>query len=236
MTPILKLTNLVAGYDGRQVVNDVSFEVGYGEIVALIGHNGAGKSTLLKALFGLIPITAGVVEFEGKKLRGQNPEDSRRSRISFSPQGNRVFADLTVRENLEVGGTILRNRTEMHSRVNAILQCFPDLNRRLGQSAGTLSGGEKQVLALATALVASPKLMLLDEPSLGLAPQSIITALARIRQLNREEGVSILIVEQKVREVLRISDRVIVLRGGRVSFSGSAVELSDEVKLREVYL
>jgi branched-chain amino acid transport system ATP-binding protein len=235
--PLLKVMNICAGYGKRQVVNDVSFEVGRGEIVAIIGHNGAGKSTLLKALFGLIPIATGTVELAGEKVRGGSDDhDLRRKGVSFVPQGNRVFADLTVRDNLEVGGAILRDRAEIAPRINGVLQMFPDLDRRLRQSAGTLSGGEKQMLALATSLVAAPNLLLLDEPSLGLAPRSVANALQRIQQISRENGVSVLIVEQKVREVLNIADRVNVLRNGRLAFSGAADDLKDERKLRAVYL
>lgn len=235
--PLLKVMNICAGYSKRQVVNDVSFEVGCGEIVAIIGHNGAGKSTLLKAVFGLIPIATGTVELAGEKVRGGSDDhDLRRKSVSFVPQGNRVFTDLTVRDNLEIGGAILRDRAEIDTRVSAVLQMFPDLDRRLRQSAGTLSGGEKQMLALATSLVAAPNLLLLDEPSLGLAPRSVANALQRIQQISRENGVSVLIVEQKVREVLNIADRVNVLRNGRLAFSGAADDLQDDRKLRAVYL
>lgn len=234
--PILKVVDLVAGYGAREVIRSVDFELRAGEIVALIGHNGAGKSTLLKALFGLIPASARSVEFEGRGVRLGDSMELRRHRVSFAPQGNRVFGDLSVFENLELGGLVLRDRSVIRKRVLRVLEVFPGLVDRGSQLASTLSGGEKQMLALATALITAPKLLLLDEPSLGLAPHSVTSALQRIRQINREEGVSMLIVEQKVREVLTIADSVIALRNGRISFDGAAAELRDDRKLRDVYL
>jgi len=232
----LRVADLVTGYGKKQVVNGVSLAVGRGEIVALIGHNGAGKSTLLKAVFGLIPIWQGQVFLDGQAVRSPKPRELLRAGASYVPQGNRVFTDLTVRENLEMGGVTLPDRQRLREGMTRVFTLFPALKERLTQRAGTLSGGEKQMLALGNALILSPRVLLLDEPSLGLAPLLVSEALGRIQQISRDSGVTVLIVEQKVREVLKIAQRVCVLRNGRVSFIGATDELKSEQRLREVYL
>jgi len=233
---LLTIDSLITGYGKKQIVNGVDLTVAPAEIVALIGHNGAGKSTLLKAIFGLLPIWQGRVAYHGKPLNSARPRDLLRSGVAYVPQGNRVFADLTVRENLEMGGVTLPTKVHLRDGMDRALHLFPALKSRLRQRAGTLSGGEKQMLALANALIVSPRLLLLDEPSLGLAPPLVSQALARIHELSRNDGIAVLIVEQKVREVLKIADRVYVLRNGRISFTGPATDLHDDAKLREVYL
>lgn len=231
-----RVENLITGYGKKQVVNGVNLSLVRGEIVALIGHNGARKSTLLKAVFGLIPIWQGQVVFDGKQVAKPVPRELLRAGVAYVPQGNRVFTDLTVRENLEMGGITLPNQKAMKDGIERVFTLFPTLKDRLKQRAGTLSGGEKQMLALGNALIVSPRVLLLDEPSLGLAPPLVSEALGRISQISRDNGVTVLIVEQKVREVLKIANRVCVLRNGRVSFTGIADELKDDAKLREVYL
>lgn len=233
---LLNVDAVVSGYGKKQVLNGVTLDVASGEIVALIGHNGAGKSTLLKAVFGLLPIWKGQVVLEGVVLLSPKPRELLRAGVAYVPQGNRVFTDLTVRENLEMGGITLSNGARLNEGIERVFTLFPSLKSRLRQYAGTLSGGEKQMLALANALVLSPRLLLLDEPSLGLAPPLVTEALGRIQQISTASGVAALIVEQKVREVLRIAQRVYVLRNGVVSFSGPAASLNDDTKLREVYL
>jgi branched-chain amino acid transport system ATP-binding protein len=233
---LLRVDSLVAGYGKKQVLNYISLEIHPGEIVAMIGHNGAGKSTLLKAVFGMLPVWAGSVEFDGKKLQVPSPKELLRAGVAYVPQGNRVFSDLTVGENLEMGGVTLANRGTLREGIERVFYLFPALRPRLRQRAGTLSGGEKQMLALGNALVLAPRLLLLDEPSLGLAPHLVTDALQRIQQISRDSGSAALIVEQKVREVLRIAQRVYVLRNGQVSFSGLTEDLAEDAKLREVYL
>lgn len=235
-TAFLDIAHLVAGYGKKQVIDGVSLSVAPGEIVALIGHNGAGKSTLLKAVFGLIPIWSGEVHFNGALWPKPAPRALLRSGVAYVPQGNRVFTDLTVHENLEIGGITLPNKQSVNDGIERVFTLFPTLKDRLKQRAGTLSGGEKQMLSLANALILSPKMLLLDEPSLGLASPLVSEALNRIKEINHDLGVTVLIVEQKVREVLKIADRVVVLRTGRVSFSGSARDLEDDTKLRDVFL
>jgi branched-chain amino acid transport system ATP-binding protein len=233
---MLKVSEVITGYGKKQVLTGVTLEVARGEIVALIGHNGAGKSTLLKALFGMIPIWQGQVFFDGQPCHTPKPRELLRAGICYVPQGNRVFTDLTVVENLEMGGITLPSKEKLKEGMERVFSLFPALKERLKQRAATLSGGEKQMLALGNALILSPRLLLLDEPSLGLAPPLVSEALARIQQISRDSGVTVLIVEQKVREVLKIADRVYVLRNGRVSFTGGAEELKDDAKLRAVYL
>jgi branched-chain amino acid transport system ATP-binding protein len=226
---------LVTGYGKKQVLNGVTVDVLAGEIVALVGHNGAGKSTLLKAVFGLLPIWEGKISLDGKTVNSPDPRRLLSAGVSYVPQGNRVFTDLTVRENLEIAGITVANKARLKEGIDPVLALFPALSPRLKQRAGTLSGGEKQMLALANALVVSPRLLLADEPSLGLAPQLVSGALRHIQDLNRNHKVTILIVEQKVREVLKIAQRVYVLRNGQITYGGPT-ETLDDAKLREVYL
>ncbi len=234
--PLLGVDALVTGYGKKTILNGVTVNVSPGEVVAIIGHNGAGKSTLLKAIFGLIPSWEGRISLDGSPLYKVNPRELLRSGVAYVPQGNRVFTNMTVLENLEMGGITLNDKAR-GNEVERVSALFPVLKTRLRQRAGTLSGGEKQMLALASALVLSPRLLLLDEPSLGLSPTLISDAFKYIELISRDFGAAILIVEQKVREVLGIAQRVYVLRNGQVSFAGAAVELSeDAAKLREVYL
>jgi len=233
--PVLKTDSVITGYGKKQIVNGVTLEVASGQIVALIGHNGAGKSTLLKSIFGLIPIWKGEVILYDQVLRELTPRRMIQQGVAYVPQGNRVFTELTVQENLEIGGDTLSDKQSLDQRIERSFTLFPSLKANLCQIAGNLSGGEKQMLALASALVLSPRLLLLDEPSLGLAPPLISAAFSHIQQISRDFGISILIVEQKVREVIKIAHRIYVLRNGNISFVGDAKAL-DDTKLREVYL
>jgi len=231
--PQLEASRIVTGYGSKRILDGVDIHVGPGEVVALIGHNGAGKSTLLKAVFGLLPLWKGSVRLKGVLVPRPSPRELLSLGVAYVPQGNRVFTDLSVGENLDIGcGRV----SEKRARIERTYEMFPSLKDRLRQRAGTLSGGEKQMLALANALVTAPQLLLLDEPSLGLAPPLVSESLGRIREISIGGGVSVLIVEQKVREVLHVADRVYVLRNGQVSFTGSAEDLRDETLLRNVYL
>lgn len=233
---LLDVQDLATGYGTKRVLDAVALRVARGEIVALIGHNGAGKSTLLKAIFGLLPIWGGRICLNGQPVRDSSPRSLHAAGAAYVPQGNRVFGNLSVKENLEIGGIALASGSARRRAIKAAVELFPVLAGRLHQRARTLSGGEQQMLALASALVLSPRLLLLDEPSLGLSPQMVSEALNRIRMISHGSGTAILIVEQKVHEVLRIAQRVYVLRNGRVVFSGPARELKDKDKLRDVYL
>jgi ABC-type branched-subunit amino acid transport system ATPase component len=238
--PLLSIIGLEAGYGGKRVLEGVSLAVAPGEIVALIGHNGAGKSTLLKAIFGLAAVSGGEVVFAGEPLipTSEGPRELIQLGISYLPQGNRVLTDLTVEENLRIGVAVLgrRARFQQTEAVEKAFELFPALVARRRARAGTLSGGEKQMLALGNALILSPRLLLLDEPSLGLAPALVTRAFDQLQNVSATLGTTVLIVEQKVREVLRIAERVYVLRAGRVSFCGRAAELADERVLGRVYL
>lgn len=231
---LLAINNLTSGYGKKQILNGISLTVKSGDIVALIGHNGAGKSTLLKTIFGLIPIWDGEVILDGMALSPPTPRRLLKSGVAYVPQGNRIFTDLTVGENLKMGGETLANKSLVRDGMERALDFFPALKPMLSQRAGILSGGEKQMLALSNALVLSPRLLLLDEPSLGLSPPSVARALRRIEEISTGLDTGVLVVEQKVREVLKIARYVYVIRNGLVSFSGKTHEL-DEQKLREAY-
>lgn len=233
---MLEINELETGYGKKQVLFGTSLRVKAGEVIALIGPNGAGKSTVLKSVCGLIPIWKGDILFDGLPLNGITPTQRVSQGITFAPQGGQVFQDLTVIENLEVGGLHLTGK-HVKKRVAELLDTFIALKDRAGQCAGTLSGGEQQMLALARSLVPKPKLLMLDEPSLGLSPSLAKSSLQTIAELRQQTGVSILIVEQKVREVLEIADRVYGMKLGRVVFDGeSKVALDNPNILKEIFL
>jgi branched-chain amino acid transport system ATP-binding protein len=237
LPPILSLKHAVSGYGNKQVVMGVDIDISAGEIVALIGHNGAGKSTLLKTAFGLLPLKSGEILLDGKRLhQHQRASSFFQHGLRFVMQGNRVFSDISVRENLEIGGQYFLNTYELSRAVERCYAVFPALKGHRNRAAGTLSGGQRQMLALATALITAPRLMLLDEPLLGLAPHSSQNALEVIKRLRTSEGMAFLIVEQKVQTILEHSDRAYVLRGGKVTYSGAPEALKDASLLRNVFL
>ena len=233
---ILKISGLEAGYGPKQVLYGIDLAVQEGEMVAVIGHNGAGKSTLLKALFGLIPLWKGAVLYDSQNSGDWRPPKKVRSGIGFVPQGNRVFGELTVRENLEMGGYTLNGQPQIEKKIGEVFSFFPVLKQRESQLAGTLSGGEKQMLSLANILILSPKLLLLDEPSLGLSPPSVREAFRKLTEINQALGTAMLIVEQKVREALKICHRAYLLKMGRVVFAGPSSELLAGDRIREIFL
>ncbi|HQP99956.1 MAG TPA: ABC transporter ATP-binding protein [bacterium] len=233
---MLEIRELEAGYGKKQVLFGLSMDVHEGEIVALIGPNGAGKSTVLKTVCGLIPAWKGEIRFKGSHINGAKPAQNVARGIAFAPQGSRVFHDLTVMENLEIGGFQLPHKV-MRVRIEHVLESFPALKERTRQDAGRLSGGEQQMLALARALIPEPKILMLDEPSLGLSPNLVRSVFEKIIEINRENGVSVLIVEQKVREVLDICNRVYSLKLGKVVFEGVPDTLKqDKAKLKQLFL
>jgi branched-chain amino acid transport system ATP-binding protein len=233
---LLKAEHIDCGYEDLQVLFDVSLNIEAGEIVAIIGPNGSGKSTLLKALYGLLSIWEGKIFFEGKPVQKLSVIDRIKAGLSFSPQGNRVFDELNVYENLEIGGFLLPKK-ERNERIDLALDIFPSLKDKLPKSAGNLSGGEQQILALARVLVTKPKILLLDEPSLGLAPNLISDLFDHLKQINQEQGITILIVEQKVREVMQFADRLYAIRLGKVAWEGRPDDLKDDKeRLRSIFL
>jgi branched-chain amino acid transport system ATP-binding protein len=233
---MLKVSGLEAGYGRKQILYGIDLEAQTNEVVAIVGHNGAGKSTLLKAVFGLIPVWKGSVYYDGRDATGSTPAENVGNGLAYVPQGNRVFGELSVRENLEMGAYTLDGRAEVEKKIAEVYSVFPVLKEREKQLAGSLSGGEKQMLALANILVLSPKLLLLDEPSLGLSPPLVNEAFQKITELNRTFGTTVVIVEQKVREVLKITQRTYLLKMGRVAYEGSSAALLDGDRIREIFL
>lgn len=232
---LLEVRNVVAGYGDALVLQGVSLDVGAHELVTVIGPNGAGKSTLLKALIGLVPIQSGSVIFNGRALAGLRPEAIVALGVSYVPQVENVFPSLTVRENLEL--TVPRRvaRADRARRMAGTLEQFPGLQTRLGNRAGTLSGGERQMLALARALVNEPVLVLLDEPTAAVAPVIVAQIFKKIAEI-RATGVPVLLVEQNARAALTMSDRGYILDGGRNALSGPASELLKSPDVANLYL
>jgi branched-chain amino acid transport system ATP-binding protein len=233
---MLKINKINTGYNKKQVLFDLSMNVSPGKIVAIIGPNGAGKSTALKALCGLLPAWQGEILFKDKNITGKSPADIISGGITFAPQGNRVFDELTVMENLEIGGYLLKKK-QFNNRLSVVLDIFPLLKEKLKKNAGTLSGGEQQILALGRALVPEPDLLLLDEPSLGLAPNLLSDLFMKLKEINKEHACAMLIVEQKVMDILEIADKVYSVKLGKVAFEGEPSELqNNQEKLKELFL
>ncbi|MEX2011186.1 MAG: ABC transporter ATP-binding protein [Chloroflexota bacterium] len=231
---MLSVTNLEARYGAILALRDISLTVEEGELVALVGPNGAGKTTTLAVVAGLHRPSRGTVLFEGKSLAGRAPEDVARLGISMVPENRGVFPTLTVAENLRLG-TYLRRDGQVARDLEQLQERFPVLGERAGQAAGTLSGGEQQQLAIARALISRPRLLMLDEPSLGLAPTLVDRVFELVAELHRE-GVTILLVEQNVRRTLEVADRAYLLQTGRVEASGRPAELRELVDIESVYL
>ncbi len=229
---MLKIKNIDSGYGKKQVLHAVSLEVTAGEIIALIGPNGSGKSTVLKVICGLLPVwnRDGNIIFNDASTRGRSPSKNIRSGITFSPQGNRVFNHMTVRENLEIGGFHL-SKKQIQKRIGEVLSFFPALRHQMKRSAGLLSGGEQQMVAFARVLIPRPKLLLLDEPSLGLSPTLMHNVFKKITEINQQTGVSVLIVEQRVRDVLQIAQMVYALKLGKINWHGTSAVLSENEEL-----
>lgn len=233
--PLLSLHNLHVAYGAIRAVQGIDLQVEAGRIVALIGANGAGKSTTLRAISGLLPVAAGRIEFDGQTITGLPPHEIVRRGLVQVPEGRGIFANLSVDENLELGSFRRTDRAEVRRDRDEALQLFPRLRERLGQNAGTLSGGEQQMLAIARALIASPRLLLLDEPSLGLAPQVLQTIFQVIREINTR-GTTILLVEQNARMALQAAHEAYVLETGAIVMHGPAAELAASDEVRKAYL
>jgi branched-chain amino acid transport system ATP-binding protein len=236
---LLEVSGLSARYGPVHALRDVSLEIRAGELVALIGANGAGKSTLLRTIAGLVAPAAGRVALDGRDVTGQAPEAMIRAGVALVPERRRVFAPLTVLDNLELGGYALPRGRDFRSRLEAGVEeayrLFPVLRGRRDQLAGTLSGGEQQMLAIGRALMTRPRLLLCDEPSLGLAPL-IVAEIMRLLSSLREAGTTILLVEQNARMALRSADRAYVLEVGSVVLSGAAADLLEDDQLKAAYL
>jgi len=233
--PLLEVDGLVARYGRITALEGVSLAVDEGEIVTLIGANGAGKTTTLRAVSGLVRPAAGTIRFRGSDISRLAPDEIVRAGIGHSPEGRRIFPRMTVRENLELGAYTRRSKTEISEDLEWVLTIFPRLKERYEQKGGTMSGGEQQMLAIARALMSRPKLLLLDEPSLGLSPKLVQTIFQVIRDINAR-GTTILLIEQNARQALAIASRGYVLEVGRIAHSGPASELAASDAVRGAYL
>ena len=233
--PMLKLVGLSVSYGNISAVQGIDLEVHAGEIVTLIGSNGAGKSTTLRTVSGLLRPRAGEVIFEGRKISGMAGHDVVKAGICHSPEGRRIFQRMTVSENLDLGAFLRNDHAQIAADRDNVLELFPVLRERLQQKAGTMSGGEQQMLAVARALLGNPKLLLLDEPSMGLAPVLVDVIFETIERI-REQGVTVLVVEQNALAALRIADYAYVLESGHLTLQGPASELVNDESLTKAYL
>lgn len=234
--PLLAVGDLAAGYHKKTVLEAVTFLVREGERVAVVGRNGAGKTTLLHALLGVLPASSGRIVYRGRDLVRDSAQERVRSGIALVPQGGRVFANLTVRENLDLGGYVVRDPDAAASALDLAYEVFPRLRERAAQLAGTLSGGERQMLAVGRALMARPKLLMLDEPSSGLAPIVVKELMEKIHHVSTTLGTTILMVEQNIREAFKVVQRVYVLKLGRIVFEDRPDVLVRDDRLRRAYL
>lgn len=232
---LLKVKNLNTYYGAIHALKDVNIEVDEGEIVSLIGSNGAGKSTLVNTISGLIKPKSGLIEFNNKDVTKTESFDLVKEGISLSPEGREVFASLTVEENLRLGAYTIKSEKKIKELFDMVYELFPKLKIRKDQYAGTLSGGEQQMLAIGRSLMSEPKLLLLDEPSLGLAPNIVSQIFDLIEEIAKQ-GITILLIEQNAFMALKISDRAYVLENGRVSLSGNSEEIINDKKVRQIYL
>lgn len=235
---MLEIEGLSAYYDNIQALREISLQVPLGKIVSIIGSNGAGKSTLLKSISGLITSKNGRIEYDGREISGLSVDRIVGLGISQVPEGRQLFAHLSVLDNIQLGAYLYfrrRNRRDIEARIETVHQMFPVLEKRSKQIAGTLSGGEQQMLAIARALMGKPKLLLLDEPSMGIAPLIVREIFAVMQQLNRT-GTTVLLVEQNARAALKVADYSYVLERGEIVLEGLATELLDNPKVKEVYL
>jgi branched-chain amino acid transport system ATP-binding protein len=232
---VLELKQVTAGYGHFTALWDVSLRVAGGEAVAVVGPNGAGKTTLLRVISGLIPFRAGHLAFEGKSLDGRRAHEIVAHGVAHVPEGRRIFPALTVADNLKMGAFLPSARRGFRENLERVYMLFPVLAERQAQRAGSLSGGEQQMLAIGRALMSRPKLILLDEPSMGLAPVMVLRLFDLIRRV-REEGYTILVVEQNVRQVLKLVDRAYLLEVGRIKMEGRADELSEQDFVRKAYV
>ncbi|AFK62660.1 high-affinity branched-chain amino acid transport ATP-binding protein BRAG 4 [Advenella kashmirensis WT001] len=232
---MLKVTNLTSGYGKTQVLNRLNFEVNAGEIVTVIGANGAGKTTTLKALCGAIPVTEGTVEFEGVDLTNHTAAQIVDAGITMIPEGRQLFPSFTVKDNLLMGSYKRAARPIVKDKLDEVLQIFPRVKERLSQFAGSLSGGEQQMVAIARGMMADPKLLVFDEPSLGLSPLLVQQMFDVIRNVT-SHGVTVLLVEQNVFRTLRLADRGYVLENGTIVRAGTGQELLNDPHVKRAYL
>lgn len=233
--PLLAVEDLHARYGAVPVLHGLTFHIEHGEIVVILGANGAGKTTTMRAICGMVS-THGSVRLEGRQLVGRRPDRIARLGVAHVPQGRGTFPELSVHENLEAGAFRRRDRAEVHRDIERWYDVYPVLGKRRAQPAGQLSGGEQQMLAIARALMSRPRLLLLDEPSLGLAPMAIRDLFEQLAQFNKEDAITMLLVEQNASLALAIAHRAYVLEAGQIVLSGEAAQLADDDAVRRAYL
>ena len=232
---MLKVEGLNVHYGGIHALKNVSIRVPEEKVVTLVGANGAGKSSLLRAISGLVPAASGSIRFLGKELTGRPPYEIVRSGIAIAPEGRKVFINLSVHENLLMGGYNRKDKEEMEKDLEHVFGIFPRLRERIGQKAATLSGGEQQMLAVGRALMSRPKLLMLDEPSLGLAPL-LIRAVFRVIEQIHGDGTTILLIEQNARAALQVADYGYVIETGSIVLEGTGQDLLDDERVKKAYL
>jgi len=233
--PILEVNNLEAYYGGIQALKGINLTVGEGEIVTLIGSNGAGKSSTLKAISGLVKVKNGSVSFQGKDITNKPAHETTLLGVAHVPEGRKIFSGLTVKENLLMGAFSVKKKSIIQERMEIVFDHFPKLKERYEQKGGTMSGGEQQMLAIGRALMMNPKLLMLDEPSMGLAPIIVEQIFEIIKQLNRE-GITVLLVEQNAYQALNVAHRGYVIQNGSIVLSGKGSELIANEEIKEAYL
>jgi branched-chain amino acid transport system ATP-binding protein len=233
---LLEISNLEVRYGGIQALHGLSLKVPKGSIVTLIGANGAGKSTTLRTISGLVAPTAGSIRFDGEEIAGRPAHQIVAAGLAHVPEGRLVFPELTVKENLMMGAYLRRDKKELTADLEWVGAFFPRLRERISQLAGTLSGGEQQMLAIGRALMGRPRCLMLDEPSLGIAPLLVETIFARLVDLNRERGLTLLLVEQNASLALKVSDYAYVLETGHIHLEGPSAELKNRPEIQAAYL
>lgn len=235
MSNILEIRNLVVSYGGIEAVKDISLEVEQGKIVTLIGANGAGKSTTLKSIAGIVKPKSASIKLNGEEICGKSPDYIVSKGVTLVPEGRRVFANLTVLENLKIGAYLRKDKAGIKADMEHVFELFPRLKEREWQAAGTLSGGEQQMLAVGRALMSKPKVIMMDEPSLGLAPLVVKGIFDIIRTVN-QEGITVLLIEQNANMALKVADRGYVMETGRITMEGTGLELLENEEIKEAYL
>ena len=232
---ILETRRLCAGYGKKQIGNGTRLSLHRGAVLLVLGHNGAGKTTYVRSVFGLLPPASGKVLYEGQEITGRKPAGNVTDGIAFVPQGHGIFRSLSVRDNLELGGFVEADKSVLPDRLEEVYGLFPILKERAMQTAGTMSGGQQQMLAIGMALMHEPRVLILDEPSIGLAPNLVERVMTSITEINQRFGTSILIIEQNVPLSLPIAHRAAVIKTGEVVYEGAPEPLSDNVKLMQLF-
>ncbi len=233
--PILTMHDVVAGYGAMTILQGITLEIGAGRMTTVIGPNGAGKSTVFKAVFGILPIRGGDIRFAGNSITGKSPRYLLGRGIAYVPQGRNLFSELSVRHNLELGGITLKDRSLLHKRMDRVMEQFPVLRAKADVQASVLSGGEQKMLEVGRALLLEPRLILIDEPSIGLAPNLVSSVFKTLCEL-RDSGITVVMIEQNAKSALAISDDALVLEQGRLAMSGPAKQILEDPQVHTLFL